>query len=93
MGPGGCRTLLVHRGTFVINPSGPALAHSHGRWRARVPRSASGCGPDQVRSGTCSSAWAISSIETSLKVRILADFTNRTGRYMSQIQASPRVTS
>ena len=43
--------------------------------------------------GTSRSLWAISSIETSRKVRTLALFTKRAGRYMSHTQASPMETS
>jgi hypothetical protein len=43
--------------------------------------------------GTSRSLCAISSIDTSRKVRTLALFTKRAGRYMSQTQASPMETS
>jgi hypothetical protein len=47
----------------------------------------------QAGLGTSRSLWAISSIDTSRKVRTLALFTKRAGRYMSQTQASPMETS
>lgn len=43
--------------------------------------------------GTSRSLCAISSIDTSRKVRTLALFTKRAGRYISQTQASPIETS
>jgi hypothetical protein len=43
--------------------------------------------------GTWRSLWAISSMDTSRKVSTLALLTNRAGRYMSQTQASPMLTS
>src|SRR5215207_4458617 len=49
--------------------------------------------PNQLGFGTSRSLWAISSIDTSRKVRTLALFTKRAGRYMSQTQASPMETS
>jgi hypothetical protein len=48
---------------------------------------------NQAGLGTSRSLWAISSIDTSRKVRTLALFTKRAGRYISQTQASPMETS
>ena len=47
----------------------------------------------QFWSGTEKSEWAISSMETSRKVRTFALLTKRAGRYMSHTQASPMETS
>ena len=62
-----------------------------GPFRSVVHRSARGRA--HFVSGTSRSVCWISSMETSRKVRTLADFTKRLGRYMSQTQASPRETS
>ncbi len=79
---------------FVIEPSvsqsrrSPILTAIQRTYRSLSTGSA-----DYLPSGTCSSEWVISSIETSRNVNTLALFTNRAGRYMSHTQASAIDTS
>src|SRR5690606_24166188 len=75
-------------GPCIDRHSRPPPHHTLGVAGGRACLSTGG-GRGYLSSGTWKSECAISSMETSRKVRTLADFTKRAGRYMSHTQASP----
>ncbi len=95
------RRALLSTGALVLSGGSPVLSGPRqvlsGRLRSALSGARSVACPltrgAYLLSGTCSSEWAISSMDTSRKVSTFADFTNRAGRYMSHTQASPMDTS